>query len=180
MPKIFTGTPQQPTTKVLRIQHKVTGRGPYVDNDNEEVSKIMEGSRLPSPQNGLMGWTDNDIHHLNDPSLIKRFGFENHAQMRRSISQKQLDALKAHGYEPTWVEASHVWGGDGKQVFFATPEDEKKQKESYAKLKLKEFKNIGGKMVEVQPNTSTPIADPTVKLKKKLVTLKKALSKFNK
>jgi hypothetical protein len=141
MPKYFTTSADTPTSKVLRIQHKDTGIGPYL-SDNDEVQNIMRGSNLPSPQTS-MGWDESDIESLEDPSVPKKFGFLNEEQMINSIGQDRLDKLKEHGFEPTWVDADHVWHGDNKQVFFSSPKQTQKRQKQLDTLKentgFKEF-----------------------------------------
>jgi hypothetical protein len=140
VPKLFTSSTQNPTTKVLRIQHVKHGYGPYT-SDNPEVQKIIQDSSLKTPQ-ASKAFSPEDIAHLNDPSIAKKFAFQNEQQMHQAIGKDKVDALKAHGYEPTWVDASHVWG-DGKQVFY-TPagaeEKRNKQMEDFkTRSKFKEF-----------------------------------------
>lgn len=131
MPKYFTSSEENPTSKVLRIQHKETGEGPYAGG-NDAVQDLMRDSNLPSPQSQDpdSGWDENDIKHLNDPSVAKKFGFKDEAQMNSTFGEDRINKLKEHGYEPTWVDADHIWHGDNKQVFFSSPKQtDKRNKE---------------------------------------------------
>ena len=133
MPKFFTSSEQEPTRKVLRIQHKDTGHGPYT-SDNQAVQDIMAGSNLPSPQKSG-GWHPQDIEHLESPDVPKKFGFVDEKQMVQSVGQDKLDKLKEHGFEPTWVDADHIWHGDNKQIFFSTPKASKKRQQAVEQMK---------------------------------------------
>lgn len=169
MPKLFTSSKEQPSAKVLRIQHVKHGYGPYTGND--EVQSIMEGSNLPSPQTSK-GWSEEDISHLEDPKIPKKFGFVNEEQMHQTVSPEKLKALKQHGYEPVWVDASHIWHGDGKQVFFTPTNVEAKAKQAEDSFKQKtKFKEFSPEEIK---NMNTNI---NKSLEEKLLEIKDLLEK---
>lgn len=148
MPKLFTSSADKPTMKVLRIQHKDSGVGPYLHPD-ERVQQIMAGSELPSPQTSR-GFTDEDIRHLEDPNIARKFGFLSEQHMLNTVGKDRLAKLKEHGFEPAWHDADHVWHGDGKQVFFSTPEQSDKQAEKLNQIKAKT------KYKEISPSQLSP------------------------
>lgn len=173
MPKHFTSSAEEPTRKVLTIRHKKTGAGPFVGSDDPAVDKIMGGTGLPSPQTSR-GWTDEDIEHLENPnSPTKKFGFSDEKMMRQSISDKQLTALKTHGYELQWVDADHIWHGDGKQVFYSTPkataDHQERKKALEQKTKAKGKEDFSAEEIAAM--------EDKYNIKKKLIELQETLEK---
>jgi hypothetical protein len=174
MPKVFTSSKERPTTKIWRVQHVTGGHGPFVGSDNDEVDSIVRNSNLPSPQSDSKSWSKEDLHHLNDPTVPKKFGFETREQMHATFSPEKLKILKKYGYEPVQIDASHVWGGDGKQIFYSTPHADKKLAEFEQKTKVKRFspEEIAAMGYNVKKSVNTD------RLRKKLCELKKTISIF--
>ena len=119
--------------KVLRIQHKDDGSGPWM-SQHSEVRNVVDNTKIPQPLDDK-GFDDKAISRLQDEKASPtKFGFKDEAQMARTFTPDHLAKLKEHGYEPSWVDAKDTWSSNH-QVFFTTHEGDKSHAENQDKIK---------------------------------------------
>jgi hypothetical protein len=96
----------------LRIEHRKTGKGPYVGS-NGIVDKSLSEQR-PSPEFDMGGrWSLMSIEW--QKQYI--FGFKNYHQAHDWFSQEERKRLKKNGYVWRWCDATEHIAGQ-KQVAF--------------------------------------------------------------
>jgi hypothetical protein len=141
-------------TKVLRIQHKKDGSGPFT-SDNPYVRNVVDNISLPEPISDK-GFDEAAVSRLKDEKASPiKFAFKDEEQMGRTFTPEHLTTLKQHGYEPTWVDAKDTWHS-GRQVMYTTHEGDEKHAKQQDALKTKtKFKQFDANSPEVKAMNKT-------------------------